>query len=138
MFYKNIGIYSIGYIIIKKFGDYESINDVNPLYLIIGREDGYIEENNGNKYLVFTSTDSNKIVLTKLWDEIKHLIETINEGKKGEYEKDFKKIKFNSDDNFPSNEMLKLHLLTVTVRSVFEEDGIHKFFFMNVCMNYKC
>ena len=26
---------------------------------------------------------------TKIFDEIKHLIETINEGKKGEYEKDF-------------------------------------------------
>ena len=32
--------------------DYESINSVNPLYLIIGKADGYIKENNGNKYLV--------------------------------------------------------------------------------------
>ena len=126
MSYKNIGIYAIGYITIKKFDDYESINDVNPLYPIIGRADGYIEENDGNKYLVFTPTDGNIIVLTKLWDEMKHLLETINEGKGGEYEKYFMKIKFNSDDNFPFNEMLKL--LTVTVRSVFEEDGIHKFF----------
>ena len=43
--------------------------------------------------------------------------------KKGEYEKDFMKIKFNSDDNLPLNKMLKLHMLTVIVRSVFEEDG---------------
>ena len=33
------------------------------------------------------------------------------------------KIKFNSDDNFPSNKMLKLHMLTVIVRSAFEGDG---------------
>ena len=33
------------------------------------------------------------------------------------------KIKFNSDDNLPLNKMLKLHMLTVIVRSVFEEDG---------------
>ena len=68
----------------------------------------------------------NKKVLekfTKLWDEIKHLIETINEGKKGEYEKDFMKISFNSNDNLPLNKMLKPHMLTVIVRSVFEEDG---------------
>ena len=32
------------------------------------------------------------------------------------------KIKFNSDDNLPLNKMLKLHMLTVIVRSVFEED----------------
>ena len=106
--HKNNGIYNTGYIAIKKIDDYESINSVSPLYLIIGKVDGYIEENNGNKYLVFASTDSNKKVLakfTKLWDEIKHLIETINEGKKGEYEKDFMKIKFKSDDSLPLNKI---------------------------------
>ena len=44
-----------------------------------------------------------------------NLIETINEGTKGEYEKDFMKVKFNSDDNLPLNKMLKLHMLTVIV-----------------------
>ena len=33
------------------------------------------------------------------------------------------KIKFNSDDSLPLNKMLKLHMLTVIVRSAFEEDG---------------
>ena len=51
------------------------------------------------------------------------VIETINESKKGEYEKDFMKIKINSDDNLPLDKILKLHMLTVLVRSVFEEDG---------------
>ena len=106
----------------KKHDDYGSINSVNPLYLIIGKSDGYIKENNGSKYLVFTSTDGNKNVLskfTKLWDKIKHFIETVNEGKKDEYEKDFMKINFNSDDNLPLNKMLKLHMLPAVVRSVF-------------------
>ena len=58
--YKNIGIYHIGYITIKGVSDYENINSVNPLYLIIAELDGYIEENNGNKYLTFPSTDKNK------------------------------------------------------------------------------
>ena len=48
--YTNIGIYYIGYITIKSTSDYENINSVNPLYPIIGEVDGYIEENNGNKY----------------------------------------------------------------------------------------
>ena len=37
---------------------------------------------NGNEYLVFASTDKNKEVLTKyteLWDQIKNLIEKIND-----------------------------------------------------------
>ena len=46
---KNIGTYYIRYITIKSISDYENINSVNPLYLVIGDEDGYIEENNGNK-----------------------------------------------------------------------------------------
>ena len=71
--HKDISIYNNGYITIKKIDDYENINSVNPSYLIIIKADGYIEENNGNKYLVFTSTDGNKNVLakfTKLCDEI--------------------------------------------------------------------
>ena len=108
------------------------------MYLIIGKVDGYIEKNNENKYLFFTSTDGNKEVLakfTKIWDEIKYLIETVNEGKKDRHEKNFMKIKFNSDDNLPLNKMLKLHMLTVIVRSVVEEDG--KYYpqvFLNDCL----
>ena len=33
--YKNIGIYNIGYITIKKIDDCKNINTVNPLYLHI-------------------------------------------------------------------------------------------------------
>ena len=32
------------------------------------------------------------------------------------------RIKFKSDDELPLNEILKLHMLTIIVRSVFEED----------------
>ena len=121
----------------KKF-DYENINSVCPLYLIIGNANGYIEENNENKYLVLASTDGNKNVLakfTKLLDEIEHLTETKDEGKKGVYEKKFTKIKFNSDNNFPLNKMLKLHMLTVIVRSVLVDDDKHyPQVFLNECL----
>ena len=33
------------------------------------------------------------------------------------------KIKFNTGDNVPLNKQLKLHMLTIIVRSLFEEDG---------------
>ena len=33
------------------------------------------------------------------------------------------KIKFNFDDNLPLSKPLKFHLMTITIRSVFEEDG---------------
>ena len=43
--YKDIDIYYIGYIKIKKIGDCENIYGVNPLYLVIGKVDGHIECN---------------------------------------------------------------------------------------------
>ena len=42
--YKNIDVYYIGYIAIKKIDDYESIHSVNPLYLRIDHASGYTEE----------------------------------------------------------------------------------------------
>ena len=41
--YKNIGIYNIGYVTIKKIDDYESIYCVNLLYLLVNHSNGYVE-----------------------------------------------------------------------------------------------
>ena len=124
--YKNIDIYYIGYIAIKKIDDYESIYSVNPLYLRINHASGYIEEKNGNKYLIFDSVDENKEVLKKyadVWDGIKNKIKAINGGKENEYGKDYIKIKFDSDDDLLLNKPLKFHAMTIIIRSVSEEDG---------------
>ena len=48
--YKEIDIYNIGYITIKKFDDCQNINSVNPLYLIIHSATGHFKEKNGEKY----------------------------------------------------------------------------------------
>ena len=85
-----------------------------------------IEENNGNKYLVFTSTDENEEVLKKykeLWDEIKNEIGTINGGKAGKYGKDIIKIKLDTGYDLPLSKPLKFPTMTIVDRSVFEEDG---------------
>ena len=37
--------------------------------------------------------------------------------------KDYMKIKFNCDDNLSLNKPLRFHNMTITIRSVFEEDG---------------
>ena len=57
-----------------------------------------------------------------VWSGIKNKIE---KGSSGEcdYEKDYIKIKFDSDDDLPLNKPLKFHLMAIPIRSVFEEDG---------------
>ena len=58
--YKNLDIYNIGYVTIKKLGCGYDVNSVNPLYLRINNASGYIKEINKDKYLVFNDTDENK------------------------------------------------------------------------------
>ena len=123
--YKGINIYYIGYITIKKIDDCENINCVNHLYLLIDHASGYIEEKVVNKYLVFDSTDENKELLKKyndVWNGIKNKIEEVSSGE-CDYEKDYMKIKFNSDDGLPLNKPLKFHAMAIVIRSVFEEDS---------------
>ena len=123
--FKDIGIYNIGYITIKKIDDYENIYSVNRFYLIIAHASGYIDEKGVNKYLVFDSADENKELLKKsndVFNGIRNKIKKINSDD-CDYEKDYMKIKFNSDDNLPLNKQLKFQNMTITIRSVFEEDG---------------
>ena len=56
-------------------------------------------------------------------DGIKNKIKAINDTKENDYEKDYMNIKFDSDDDLPLNKPLKFHAMTITIRSVFEEDG---------------
>ena len=49
-------------------------------------------------------------------------IETINSGKKIEYGKDLKKIRFVSNDNLPLNKPIKLRSFTIIIRSVFSKN----------------
>ena len=99
---------------------------MNCLYLRINHASGYIGEKNGNTYLIFDSVDENKEVLKKygdVWDGIKNKIKAINGDKESDYEKDYMKIKSNSDDDVPLNKLLKFHLMTIIIMRVFSEDG---------------
>ena len=98
---------------------------MNPLYLRVDHASGCIEEKNENKYLILDSSDENKDLLKKynnVWSGIKNKIEVVSSGE-CDYEKDYMKIKFNSDDDLPLNKPLKFYSMTITIRSLFEEDG---------------
>ena len=82
------------------------INSVNPLYLLINKTDGFIEEKEGDKYLNIALTGRNTEVLKKyaeVWSGIKDCIGKLDDSELGEYDKDYMKIKFNSDDDIPLN-----------------------------------
>ena len=61
--YKDLDIFNIGYVTIKKIGSGYDVNSVNPLYLRINDANGYIKEMIKDKYLIFNDTDENKELL---------------------------------------------------------------------------
>ena len=61
-----LDIYYIGYVNIKSEWN---IISVNPLYLMINRFCGHIEEENGNKYLIISDISKNNEVLKK-YDQV--------------------------------------------------------------------
>ena len=123
--YKNLDIYNIGYVTVKKIGSGYDINSVNPLYLRINNGNRYIEKKDSNRYLVFDLTDKNKELLKKYSDAFNGIMSKIREIDDDwlEYSKDYIKIRLSSDDNLLLNKPLKFYNMTVTIRCVFSEDN---------------
>ena len=95
-----IGIYYINY-------------DNNPFYVVIDDLKSYLEENDDNKYLtmIFTSKIQ-EMMYTRIWKEIKTLINEVADNKLVDYSKDYSVIMFDSDDVLPLNSMINIHSLT--------------------------
>ena len=115
--HKDIDIYYIGYIIIKKFSYYENIHSVNPLYPIINSATGYFKEKNGEKYLIFDSTEGYEEFFSGIISEIK----TLNRGKELFYEKNYARSGINTDDNLPLNKPLKFSTRAIIIRCVLQK-----------------
>ena len=75
-----------------KIDDCENIYSVHLLYLLINHASGYIEEKNGNKYLIFDdSVNENRALIKKyadVWDGVRNGIKRVNSGKENNYWKD--------------------------------------------------
>ena len=108
--------------------------------MLIHELDGFIEEIKGDKCLNITLTDSNNDALIKyreVWDEIKDQIKKINNSLRGEYEKDYIRIKSDSDDNLPLNKILKFHLVAIAIRNIFDKCIYDKYYpqiFLDGCL----
>ena len=130
--HKDINIYYISYITIKKFDDCENIHSVNPFYLIIHSATGHLKEKNGEKYLVLDSTDKYEEVLSRIRSEIK----TRNGGKELFNEKNYARIGIiNIDDDLPLNKPLEFLTLTIIIRCVLQEgEKLYPEIYLDECL----
>ena len=106
-------IYYIGYVLNSDY-DY---NTINPLYFVITRSIGYIEEIKGSsdKYLVVTtSIRNNKIICSfdTIWKLIENRITSNNFSNKI---KDYDKLRFNSDIDLPIDKLIEFRALVINV-----------------------
>ena len=101
----------------------DEIITASPIYLHIDELFGYIDKINDKKYLNISITTGNGdilLVYEKMWNYIRKGIKEVNDGKDVEYDKNLKRIKFECDDDFPLDKLLKLHGLVLIIRHVIE------------------
>ena len=130
-------IYYIGYVLNPDY----YYNTINPLYFVINRLIGYIEEIEGSsdKYLVVSKNVCNKninSVLDTIWGSIENKIEDIiNPNIKI---KDYDKFRFNSDIDLSLDTTTEFCSLVINVSCVIEKDNeYYPEIYLNECLYVK-
>ena len=118
-------IYYIGYVLNPDY-DY---NTINPLYFVINRLIGYIEEIEGSddKYLVVAKSVINKkiiSVLDTIWGSIENKINPNPNIYPNNIEiEDYDKFRFNSDIDLLLDTRIEFRSLVINVSCVIEQDN---------------
>ena len=109
---KDIDIYYINYI-------QENLNSSNSLRIKIDSATGYFKEKNDEKYLILDSTKEYESASSEIRSEIKK----INGGEKKFYEKNYRKIGINTEDDLPLKESLRFLTLILNINLILQADN---------------
>ena len=122
--FNDINIYYLGYEYKKKITECNEINSVNPLYLRIIDMKGQFKKGKGDNvwYLIIFGDADVLRKFANIWKSIRAKIEE-NTGGIVQYDKDYMKIKFESNDNLPTDNIVNMHQVTIIIRSVFAQNG---------------
>ena len=86
---------------------------------------GYFEEINISKYLTLVPTNESKEKIKKyeeLWIKIGDLVRSIIKNS-GDYDEEYMKIKFSSDDELPLKKAIEIPSMIMVVRAIFLENN---------------
>ena len=73
------------------------------------------------------------MMYTRIWEEIKKVINEVADNKPGDYSKDYSVIMFDSDDVLPLNSMINIRSLTIIIKSVLRNKNN---FYPQIYLNY--
>ena len=98
-------------------------NSVNPLYLrIIDMKGQFKKGKSDNVWYLIIFGDADVLrKLENIWESIRANIEENTDGIV-QYNKDYMKIKFESNDNLPVNNIVNMYQVTIIIRSVFAQN----------------
>ena len=98
------------------------MNSVNPLYLIVNKVFYSVGEENGIKYLKIEKNHSEPALnkWNQIFDSIKYHLNKIS-NEEVNFNDDFNKIKFMSDDSLRLDKLIYFPTLTVVIRCVFKQ-----------------
>ena len=100
------------------------MNSVNPLYLrITDMKDQFKKGKSDNVWYLIIFGDENVLrIFANIWKSIRAKLEK-NASGIVQYDKDYMKIKFESNDNLPTDNIVNMHQVTIIIRSVFAQNG---------------
>ena len=121
--FNDIDIYYLRYEHKKKISECNVINKENPLYVRIADINGQFKKDKDDVWYLIISGDDD--VFKKLIDIFESIKNKITEKTLDavEYDKDYMKTKFESNNIFPADKDVNIRLAKIIIRSIFAWDG---------------
>ena len=73
-------------------------------------------------YLIIFGNENVLKIFADIWKSIRTKTEE-NTGSIAQYDKDYMRIKIESNDNLPTDNIVNMHQVTIIIRSVFAQNG---------------
>ena len=119
--FNDINIYYLGFEHKKKISECDVINSVNPLYLRIVNTNGQFKKGKDDVWYLLISDDVFKN-LVDIFESIKNII-TEKTWDAVDYDNDYMKIRFESNNIFPEGKDVNVRMATIIIRAIFAQDG---------------
>ena len=121
--FNDIDTYYLGYEHKKKISKCDVINSVNPLYLrIVDMNSQFEKDKDDACYLIISGDDDVFKKLIYIFESIKNKI-TEKTWDVVKYDKDYMKIKSESNNILPEGKDVNFRIATIIIRAIFARDG---------------
>ena len=120
--FNDIDIYYLGYEHKKKISECNVINSINPFYLRTVDMNGQFEKGKDDAWYLIISNDDAFKKHVDIFESIKNKV-TEKTWDAVEYDKDYMKIKFESNNILPASKDVNIRMATIIIRAILVQDG---------------